>query len=278
MGRAYALEDGESTGVALAIQEHYFPKRAGSELPTSALGAVVGLADRLDTLSGCFGIGQIPTGTADPFGLRRISLAIIHIVEHFGWALSLKDVVHKSLSLYGDKVNGSAETVEQVVTFIRGRFVNDQLAADVDGEAVEAVTTVGFDDVNDVLKKIRALSAIRGEESFTVLAASFKRIRNIIKDNTTTDVDEALLKEEAEMELAAVFTRLNSEVQPMLDANEYDKALSAMLALKAPVDEFFNEVMVMDKDEAIRRNRLNLLTAISVLFLKVGDISKMQQK
>jgi len=278
MGRAYALEDGESTDVALAIQEHYFPKRAGAELPTSALGAVVGLADRLDTLSGCFGIGQIPTGTADPFGLRRISLAILHIVEHFGWALSLSDVVRKSLSLYGEKVNGSAETVEQVLAFIRGRFINDQLGTGVDGEAVEAVTSVQFDDVNDTLKKIHALSAIRGEESFAVLAASFKRIRNIIKDNGTTDVDEALLQEDAEKELAAVFTRLNSEVQPMLDSNDYDNALSAMLALKAPVDEFFNDVMVMDKDEAVRCNRLNLLTAISVLFLKVGDISKMQQK
>lgn len=278
MGRAYALEDGESTAVALAIQEHYFPKRAGADLPTSALGAVVGLADRIDTLSGCFGIGQIPTGTTDPFGLRRISLAILHIVEHFGWALSLSDVVSKSLSLYGDKVNGSAETVEQVLSFIRGRFINDQLGVGVDGEAVEAVTSVQFDDVNDTLKKIRALSAIRGEESFAVLAASFKRIRNIIKDNGTTDVDEALLQEDAEKELAAVFARLNSEVKPMLDSNDYDKALSAMLALKAPVDEFFNDVMVMDEDEAIRCNRLNLLTAISVLFLKVGDISKMQQK
>ena len=278
MGQAYALEDGESTAVALAIQEHYFPKRAGADLPTSALGAVVGLADRIDTLSGCFGIGQIPTGTTDPFGLRRISLAILHIVEHFGWALSLSDVVSKSLSLYGDKVNGSAETVEQVLSFIRGRFINDQLGVGVDGEAVEAVTSVQFDDVNDTLKKIRALSAIRGEESFAVLAASFKRIRNIIKDNGTTDVDEALLQEDAEKELAAVFARLNSEVKPMLDLNDYDKALSAMLALKAPVDEFFNDVMVMDEDEAIRCNRLNLLTAISVLFLKVGDISKMQQK
>jgi glycyl-tRNA synthetase beta chain len=237
---------------------------------------VVGLADRLDTLSGCFGIGQTPTGTADPFGLRRISLAILHIVEHFGWTLSLQDVVHKSLSLYGDKVNGSAETVEQVISFIRGRFVNDQLGAGVDGEAVEAVTSVQFDDVNDTLKKIHALSAIRGEESFAVLAASFKRIRNIIKDNGTTNVDETLLQEDAEKELAAVFARLDSEVQPMLESNDYEKALSAMLALKEPVDEFFNEVMVMDKDEKVRRNRLNLLTAIAVLFLKVGDISKMQ--
>ena len=277
MGGAYALNDGETADVALAIQEHYFPKRAGAELPSSALGAVVGLADRLDTLSGCFGIGQIPTGTTDPFGLRRISLAILYIVEQFDWTLSLHDIVHKALSLYGDKVNGGAETVEQVVTFIRGRFVNDQLATGLDGEAVDAVVSVHFDDINDSLKKIRALAAIRGEDAFAVLAASFKRIRNIIKDNRTTDVDEALLKEDAEKELAAVFMRLDTEVQPMLDSHDYDKALAAMLALKAPVDEFFNEVMVMDEDESVRSNRLNLLTAISVLFLKVGDISKMQQ-
>jgi glycyl-tRNA synthetase beta chain len=276
MGCAYALQDGESPAVALAIQEHYFPKRAGAELPTSAVGAVVGLADRLDTLSGCFGIGQVPTGTTDPFGLRRIALAILHIVEHFKWTLSLNDVVHKALSLYGDKVNGSVETVQQVVSFIRGRFVNDQLALGVDGQAVEAVTSVGFDDVNDTLKKIQALSAIRGKEDFSVLAASYKRIRNIIKDNSATDVRETLLSETAEKELASVFGRLAGDVEPLLEARDYNGALAAMLVLKAPVDEFFNGVMVMADDEDVRANRLNLLTAISALFLRVGDISKMQ--
>ncbi|HIP38929.1 MAG TPA: glycine--tRNA ligase subunit beta [Desulfocapsa sulfexigens] len=276
MGSAYALEDGETDGVALAIKEHYLPKRAGAELPSSSIGAVVGLADRLDTLSGCFGIGQVPTGTTDPFGLRRIALGILHIVEHFGWTLSLNDIVHKALSLYGDKVNGSSETVDQVIAFIRGRFVNDQLAAGVDGEAVDAVTSVEFDDVNDSLAKINALAAIRGEDAFSVLAASFKRIRNIIKKNSATDVTESLLMEQAEKNLAAVYKQVKIDVQPLLGASDYNGALSAMLVLKEPVDDFFNEVMVMDEDEAIRTNRLNLLTAISTLFLRVGDISKMQ--
>ncbi len=277
MGCAYALHDGESPAVAQAIQEHYLPKRAGAELPASALGAVVGLADRLDTLCGCFGIGQVPTGTTDPFGLRRIALATLHIVEHFDWSLSLHEVVGKSLSLYGDKVNGGGDTVEQVVAFIRGRFVNDQLAAGSDGEAVEAVTSVEFDDVNDTLKKIQALVGIRGEEAFSVLAASFKRIRNIIKDNSATKVDGALLRETAEKELASVFDELSGEVMPLLGNRDYSGALSAMLALKGPVDAFFDEVMVMDEDAAVRSNRLNLLTAISALFLQVGDISKMQR-
>lgn len=275
MGAAYALQDGESEAVALAIQEHYLPKRSGAELPSSSIGAVVGLADRLDTLCGCFGIGQVPTGTTDPFGLRRIALAILHIVKHFEWNLSLSDVVHKALSLYGAKVNGSGETVAQVISFIRGRFVNDQLAQGVDGEAVEAVTSVGFDDVNDSLKKIHALTAIRSKEDFSVLAASFKRIRNIIKDNGSIEVREDLLQESAEKELAAVFTTLVNTVQPMLDKSDYGSALSAMLAFKAPVDAFFNDVMVMAEDENVRANRLNLLTAISALFLRVGDISKM---
>lgn len=277
MGCAYALHDGESPAVAQAIQEHYLPKRAGAELPSSVLGAVVGLADRLDTLCGCFGIGQIPTGTADPFGLRRIALAVLHLVEHFGWTLSLQEVVHKSLSLYGDKVDGGGETVEQIVAFIRGRFVNDQLAAGVDGEAVEAVTSVQFDDVNDSLQKIQSLIDIRGEEAFSVLAASFKRIRNIIKENCETAIDEALLSETAEKELASVFNDVSAAVHPLLEKRDYSGALSAMLALKGPVDEFFDRVMVMDENPAIRANRLNLLTAIATLFLRVGDISKMQR-
>lgn len=276
MGSAYALHDGESDAVALAIEEHYLPKRAGAELPSSSMGAVVGLADRLDTLSGCFGIGQVPTGTTDPFGLRRISLAVLHIVEHFNWPLSLNDIIHKTLSLYGDKVNGSAETVEQVVSFVRGRFVNDQLAAGVDGEAVEAVTSVAFDDVNDCIEKIHALAAIRRDDSFSVLAASFKRIRNIIKENSATEVNETLLVKNEEKELATVLSQVASTVKPLLEARDYNGALSSMLALKVPVDLFFDEVMVMDEDKAIRANRLNLLTAISALFLKVGDISKMQ--
>ncbi|MBU1231808.1 MAG: glycine--tRNA ligase subunit beta [Proteobacteria bacterium] len=277
MGCAYALHDGESLAVAQAIREHYLPQRAGAELPSSALGAVVGLADRLDTLCGCFGIGQLPTGTTDPFGLRRIALAVLHILEHFDWTLSLYEVVHKSLSLYGDKVDGSGDTVKQVLAFIQGRFVNDQLAAGVDGEAVEAVTSVKFDDVNDSLRKIRSLIDIRGEEEFSVLAASFKRIRNIIKENIETAVDESLLKEKAEKKLAAVFNDVSGKVLPLLEQRDYSGALSSMLALKGPVDAFFDEVMVMDEDPAVRANRLNLLTAISTLFLMVGDISKMQR-
>ena len=276
MGASYAANDGETDAVSIAIREHYLPKRAGSALPQSGVGAVVALADRFDTMSGCFGIGQLPTGTKDPFGLRRISLAIIHIIEGFKWSLSLSDLVYKALSLYGDKVDGSQETVALVVEYVRDRFINDQISSGADAEAVDAVTSVAFDDVIDCKQKIAALAAIRSEDAFSVLAASFKRIRNIIKENSATEVDEALFTEEAEKGLASAYASVAQTVTPLLQEAKYEEALSAMLELKSPVDAFFDTVMVMDDDEAIRQNRLNLLTAISSLFLQVGDISKMQ--
>ena len=142
------------------------PKRAGVELPGSDAGALVGLADRLDTIAGCFGIGQIPTGTADPFGLRRLSLAILYIIKDRGFTLSLREVVHKALALYGDKVDGGSATVDAVLQFLKGRFINDAIAKGYDAGTVEAVTSVTFDDVNDCFKRVDSLMAIKTEELF----------------------------------------------------------------------------------------------------------------
>ncbi len=191
MGMAYALHDGESPEVARAIQEHYMPKRAGAELPDSDAGAILGLADRIDTIAGCFGIGQVPTGTADPFGLRRLSLAVLNIVTGKRYRLSLYEIFHKALALYGEKVNAGTDTVQVLMTFVKGRFVNDCAAKGMDTEAVDAVVSVGFDDVVDCLDRIEAFRAIRSEDAFSVLAAAYKRIRNILKDNTETAIDSS---------------------------------------------------------------------------------------
>ena len=277
MGGAYALHDGESPDVALAIQEHYMPKRAGAELPTSAAGTLVGLADRLDTLAGCFGIGQVPTGTADPFGLRRISLAVLSIIVGRGYSLSLQEILHKALALYGEKVNSGSATVESVLAFIQGRFVNDCVLKGMDAQAVDAVVSVSFDDVIDNLARIEAFTAIRSEDAFAVLAASYKRISNIVKDNQETVVDKASFREEAEEQLYTIFLQVREEVQVLLAARDYFAALKTLLAMKQPVDKFFDDVMVMVDDPAIRRNRLNLLTSIGELILRIGDISRMQE-
>jgi glycyl-tRNA synthetase beta chain len=275
MGGAYALNDGEKTEVAQAISEHYLPRRAEDDLPSSDQGSILALADRLDTLSGCFGIGQVPSGTADPFGLRRISLAILHIIEGKGYSLSLKEMVHKALALYGDKVDGSGETVGRVVDFIQRRFSNDCIRRGYDAGAVEAVISVLFDDVNDSLQRIESFTNIRHEPSFKVLAASYKRIRNIIKKNRDTGVSTDLFEEDAERDLYSLFVDVKGRMGKLIGAKEYGTALEIMLEMKGPVDTFFDQVMVMADDEEVRKNRLNLLTAVGDLILRVGDISKM---
>ncbi len=277
MGGAYALHDGELESVATAIVEHYMPKRAGAEIPATDVGAILALADRIDTLAGCFGIGQVPTGTADPFGLRRISLAILNIIQGKGYSLSLRELIHKALALYGDKVDGGSETVDAVLNFVKARFINDCVSHGYQSEAVDAAASVNFDDVNECLLRINALMQIRKEPAFKVLAASYKRIRNIIKDNRDLAIDPALFAQDAENRLHELFIEVRSEMEKLLTSGEYVGALEVMLKMKEPVDNFFDEVMVMAEDAAIRRNRLNLLTALGDLILQIGDISKFQE-
>ncbi len=277
MGEAYAGLEGENRTVSLAIREQYMPKRAGAELPSSEAGALIGLADRLDTIAGCFGIGQIPTGTADPFGLRRLALAVLHIIADRGYAVSLQEIIYKALALYGDRVDGGSATVDSVLAFIKGRYSNDAVAKGCDAGAVEAVTSVVFDDVNDCSDRIAAFIAIGKEEAFNVLASSFKRIRNITRENASTEIDPAVFEKEAEIELHRLFVDISARMRALIADRQYLGALEVMLQMKQPVDTFFDEVMVMADDAAVRRNRLNLLTAIGELILQIGDISKMQQ-
>jgi glycyl-tRNA synthetase beta chain len=275
MGRVYALHDQEKPAVAQAIEEHYLPLRAGGELPQSLVGALVGIADRMDTLVGCFAIGEKPTGNKDSFGLRRQAIGLINIIRGLNISLSLSEVAAAALKGYSDVVAQNPEVVAEVLTFIRLRFENEQIATGLPSELVEAATMVGFDNPADCLARIDALEQIRGQESFRVLAGSFKRIRNIIKDNKETRVNPDLLTEPAEQELFSALAGVREKALPLIWDREYRAALEAMLLMKEPVDRFFDEVMVMANDAAIRQNRLNLLTALGELVLQVGDISKM---
>lgn len=277
MGGAYALHDGERESVATAIVEHYMPKRAGAEIPATDVGAILALADRFDTLAGCFGIGQVPSGTADPFGLRRISLAILNIIQGKGYSFSLRELIHKALALYGDKVDGGHDTVAAVLNFVKARFANDCVSRGYQAEAVDAAASVNFDDVNECLQRINAMMQIRKEPAFKVLAASYKRIRNIIKDNRNVEIDPALFADGAESRLYELFLEVRQEMENLVAVREYVKALEVMLRMKEPVDNFFDQVMVMAEDAAIRQNRLNLLTALGDLILRIGDISRFQE-
>jgi glycyl-tRNA synthetase beta chain len=277
MGRDYAELDGEEPEVATAILEHYLPVRAGGSLPAGIPGALVGMADRLDTITGCFGIGQVPTGTTDPFGLRRLALGLLHIIEAHNFVLSLSDAVEFAFDLYGEKLTEEKlAAMRMILEFIKGRFVNDLIGRGIPGSAVEAVTSVSFVDIVDCRARIDALAAIRSQAAFTVLAAAFKRVKNIIKNNHDTEIKTELLQEKAERNLYDVFEKVQQKSRPFLQAKEYDKALEIILQMKEPVDLFFDEVMVMTDEAPLKKNRLNLLTAISGLFLQVGDFSKMQ--
>jgi glycyl-tRNA synthetase beta chain len=275
MGRVYALHDGEKPAVAQAIEEHYLPLRANGEVPQSLLGGLVGIADRMDTLVGCFAIGEKPTGNKDAFGLRRQAIGLISIIRGLNISLSLMETATAALAGYAEKLDQQTDVAAEVVAFIRLRFENEQIASGLPQELVEAATAVDFDDPIDCLARIEALNQIRGQESFRVLAGSFKRIRNIIKENKETVVNPALLTEPAEQELFAVLTTVREKALPFLESRAYPSALLELLEMKGPVDQFFDKVMVMAEDEAVRRNRLNLLTALGELVLRVGDISRM---
>ena len=276
IGRHYATIDNEDPIVAQAIVEHYMPVRAGSELPESAVGAIVGLADRIDTITGCFGIGQTPSGTADPFGLRRQALGLLHIIEKKGFVVSLTAMTDKAIDLYEGHLTVDRETTRaNAVNFIKGRFVNDLVGRGISGAAVEAATSAHFDDPADSRARIDALLAISGQEAFSLLAGSFKRVNNIIKENRDTEIRENLLTEAAEKELYATLSTIRTATVPLLADKRYNETLVEILKMKNAVDRFFDDVMVMAEDEDVRRNRLALLTAIAELFLSIGDFSKM---
>jgi len=276
MGREYARLEGETDEVSTAIHEHYMPVRAGGDLPASMTGAIVSLADRMDTVVGCFGIGQLPTGTTDPFGLRRLTIGLLAILEDKNLHLPLHEFICRAIDLYGDKLTENREDiVQQVIAFIRGRFVNDLVSRGLSASSVEAGVASGFNDIVDCRMRIDALLAISSRPEFTLLAGSFKRVKNIIKTHSLTTVDTGLLTETAEKELYTSLLEVERQVTPLLAKAEYENALLHILAMKEPIDTFFDDVMVMSEDEAQRNNRLSLLTAITQLFQRIGDFSKM---
>ncbi|ACH37670.1 glycyl-tRNA synthetase, beta subunit [Citrifermentans bemidjiense Bem] len=275
MGREYALHDGEEKAVANAIAEHYLPTQAGGELPASDIGAFVSLADKMDTICGCFSVGLIPTGSADPYALRRSALGIINIILDKGYREPLSDFVKASLDLLSAKATRPlAEVQKDVLDFFRGRFVN--LMADrFPSDAVEAVVSVSFDDLVEAAAKIEALAGFRNRDDFGPLAVAFKRVCNIVKDGVDTPVSTELFQDAAEGELHQALTQVSGKVAAALKKADYLAALTEIATLKPAVDLFFEKVMVMAEDERVRQNRLALLTGIARLFGSLADFSRL---
>ncbi len=274
MGREYALLEGESPAVANAIAEHYLPTQAGGELPASDIGAFVSISDKLDTVCGCFGVGLIPTGAADPYALRRATIGIISVILDRNYHLSLSNLINSSLDLLAAKLNRPQEQVAgDVLEFFRARFINllgNSFAAD----AVESAIAAGFDDLVEVRSRIAALAEFKTHPDFEPLTVAFKRVGNIIKDGVDAPVDATLFADTAESGLYEALQTVRISVDENIVSGAWLDALTEIATLRGPVDSFFDRVMVMDEDPGIRSNRLALLTAIARLFGRIADFSR----
>jgi glycyl-tRNA synthetase beta chain len=274
-GYYYAVNDGENAEVAAAMNEQYMPRFAGDQLPATTTGAIIALADRLDTITGIFGIGQQPTGSKDPFALRRASIAVLRILVEKNLALDLRDLLtfaknqHKNLTL-GD------ELVEQVLAYMLERFRAFFEDANIPAEVFQSVTAKQLSQPLDINQRVLAVNEFSKLPQAQALAAANKRVSNILaKQNAalSTEVNAALLQEDAEKTLAQAVSAKAAVVAPLFAAREYTKALAALADLQQPVDAFFDNVMVMSDDPALQQNRLALLQQLRGLFLEVADIS-----
>ncbi|MDP0294081.1 glycine--tRNA ligase subunit beta [Glaesserella parasuis] len=278
MGMHYARHDGEDEEVAVALNEQYMPRFAGDELPKSLVASSVALADKFDTLTGIFGIGQQPKGSADPFALRRAALGALRIIVEKNLPLDLSDLVATSAKLFGDKLTNS-NVVEEVVDFMLGRFrawyQDEGIAVDV----IQAVLARRPTRPADFDARVRAVSHFRTLDSAEALAAANKRVSNIlakVEGKISSEIDRTLLVETEEKALAEQVITLQAELAPLFEKGEYQTALDRLAGLREVVDNFFDKVMVNAEDPKLRQNRQAILNNLRNLFLQVADISLLQ--
>ena len=280
MGGHYARLEGEPAAVADAIEDHYKPIGAAEEMPRNDLGALVGLGDRLHQLAGIFGVGEKVTGAADPFGLRRAALGVVRVVLDRGWHLSLDRALDAAIgSLDGVKLAVPPDALKkQLQDFVRGR-VKALWSERADGDLVEAVLAAGTDDLVDARKRLDALAEAKSRPDFVPLAAAFKRVANIqekAQGAGARPVDPGLLQESAEKDLLSELERVEREAQGLRELRNYTATLQAVASLKPAVDRFFDDVLVMAEDPALRENRLALMRRVGALFADVADFRKIQ--
>ncbi len=274
-GYYYALNDGESNDVALALNEQYMPRFAGDQLPTTMTGTLVALADRLDTLVGIFGIGQLPTGSKDPFALRRASLGVLRLLVEKELDLDLAELL--DLAIQQHKPLPKAEGLkQQVLNYVLDRFRAGYEDDNIAVEVFMAVMAKQLSNPLDINRRVQAVHQFSQLPQAQALAAANKRVSNILakqEGTASTNIDTALLQETDEKALAAKLLAKSEQVAPLFTSHSYTEALQALAELQQPVDAFFDNIMVMTDDEAVRNNRIALLNQLRGLFLEVADIS-----
>jgi len=278
IGRYYAINNGEETEVATALDEQYMPRFAGDQIPQSKIGQIISIADKLDTLVGIFAIGKAPTGDKDPFALRRAALGVLRIMIEAQLELDLRACLNKAVENYDAKLTND-ELASQVFDFMMERLRRYYIDQGISADNFEAVLMRKPVQPYDFHRRLNAVVQFRKLPEAESLAAANKRIGNILKQadkQDNNDFSVELLQEDAEQKLATALDLIKEKVNPLLENSEYEHALSELAGLKDDVDTFFNDVMVMCDDEAVKNNRLALLNQLSNLFLKTADISRLQ--
>jgi glycyl-tRNA synthetase beta chain len=270
MGGYYALNDGEDESVSIAIREHYHPRFSGDSLPSSREGLVVAIADKLDTITGIYGIGQGPTGSKDPYALRRMALGLLRIMVEGQLNLDLKALIAQSLSLHSSKVDASS--ADDIYQFMMDRLRAYYKEQKVSAKAFEAVLAVRPESPYDFHRRVEALNLFTQQSESESLIESNKRIANILKehDNLGTDVDTSVFVEDAEK---ALYEAVSNVAKDLSSSADYEQTMNKLLGLKDSIDSFFDQVMVNTDDEILKRSRLTLLNWVRSLFLSVADIS-----
>ena len=279
MGMHYARHDGEAEEVALAQNEQYMPRFAGDNLPTNVISCAVAIADKFDTLVGIFGIGQAPKGDKDPFALRRAAIGALRIMVEKSLPLDILDLVAKSQTLFGEKLTNLNVSTD-VFEFMLGRFRAWYQDEGIEVDVIQAVLARRPTKPVDFDRRVKAVSHFRTLDAAEALAAANKRVSNILAKNDITtqgDVNESLLSDDAEKVLASHVAKFATELAPLYANGDYQEALSQLAGIRESVDNFFDNVMVMADDEAVKQNRLALLSQLSRLFLDIADISVLQK-
>lgn len=280
MGRDYALNDGEDAEVAEALFEQYLPRFSGDQVPSTATGTTVALADRLDSLVGIFSIGQQPSGSKDPFALRRASLGVLRIMIERNIDMDLNAAISAAVAQYNLETGAklSAENLcEQVLTYIKDRFKFWYKDEGMNAEVYLAVAALGLSNPVDINARVQAVNQFSLLPESVALAAANKRVANILakQPKVSSTLNDKLLQEPAEQTLSTEISRLATEIAPLIERRDYSGVLTRLALLREPVDIFFDSVMVMAEDPAVRDNRLALLVNLRQLFINVADISQL---
>ena len=278
MGRVYAVIAREPRNIPVAIEEHYRPTYSGGPLPETLTGAILAIADKIDSICGCFSVDLRPTGAADPYALRRQGIGLLQIIASQGLTCSLTDLIRTSADRFADLASRPVDdTVADVAAFLTNRMVGMLVEEGFSRDVVAAAVAVSSDNVLDVWNRVRALEKLKAAPDFDRLAIGFKRVVNILKKTDTEvpeTVDESLFEHDSESALLAAYRRVRSQVNEDLEKGLYDQALMDIVSLRSPVDAFFDGVLVMADDPTIRRNRLALLQTVATLFDGFADFSK----